>query len=237
MGLFYGSIFYKISDGSVSSDYTNRLSLMFFCLMFMVLGHQQAIPSLFEDRLVFYRERGARAYGAIPYWFSSWFIQLPLIFINVMIFSAIVYSMAGFTSAPGSFGVFFGTLYMSSVTGLFMAPFIASLAPSAQAAISFFPVALFFSVAFAGYIVYIPEFDRWIRCWAPYLSFMRWGFQAMVINEFQDNGSLPQGQEYINNLGFNTFTKQHCLSMIPCFTMFFSSALLVCLRHINFEER
>lgn len=237
MGLFYGSIFYQIDTGTDTADYTNRLSLMFFSLMFMVLGHQQAIPSLFEDRLVFYRERGARAYGAIPYWFSSWFLQVPLIFINVLIFSAIVYSMAGFTSASGCFGLFFGALFLSSVTGLFMAQFIASLAPSAQAAISFFPVALFFSVAFAGYIVYLPEFDQWLRCWAPYLSFMRWAFQAMVINEFSDNGSLPLGQEYIDNLGFNTFSKGHCVSMIPVFTMFFASALLVSLRHINFEER
>jgi hypothetical protein len=27
--------------------------------------------SVFDDRLLFYRERGAGVYGSLPYWFSS----------------------------------------------------------------------------------------------------------------------------------------------------------------------
>lgn len=237
MGLFYGSIFYHLKNGTATDDYTNRLSLLFFCLMFIVLGHQQAIPALFEDRLVFYRERGARAYGALPYWFSSWFLQIPLIFVNVLVFSAIVYGMANLSNCGGCYGFFFGTLFLCSVTGLFMAQVIASLAPSAQAAISLFPVALFFTVAFAGYIVYIPEFDKWLRVWAPYGSFMRWGFQALVLNELADNGDLPDGQSYIDNLGFESYSKNHCISIIPVFSIAFALVLLCTLKYINFEKR
>jgi len=205
--------------------------------MFMILGHQQAIPALFEDRLVFYRERGARAYGAFPYWISCWFLQVPLILLNVLVFSAIVYSMSGFTDASGCYGYFFGVLYMTSLTGLFMAQLIAALAPTSQSAISLFPVALFFSVAFAGYIVYIPQFDPWLRAWAPYGSFMRWAFQGLVLNEFADNSALPYHQIYINNLGFDTYSKEQCAPLVIIFTLIFSVLELVALKYINFEER
>jgi ABC-type multidrug transport system ATPase subunit len=235
MSLFYGTIFYQLKGGTSSSCYTNRLSLIFFCLMFMVLGHQQAIPQLFEARLVFYRERGARAYGALPYWFSSWFLQVPLILLNVLVFSALVYSLCGLKD--GGYGYFFIVLYMTSLTGLFMAQLIASMAPTAQSAISLFPVALFFSVAFAGYIVYIPQFDQWLRVWAPYGSFMRWAFQGLVLNEFDGNNDLPYENEYIDNLGFDTYTKEQCAPIIIIFTAIFCWFLLLALKFINFEER
>lgn len=237
MSMFYGSIFWKLEVGTNSTCYTNRLSLLFFCLMFMILGHQQAIPALFEDRLVFYRERGARAYGALPYWFSSWFLQLPLIFINTLVFSSIVYSMSDLNPREGGFSYFWGQMFLTSCTGLFMAQLIASLAPSAQAAISLFPVALFFVVAFAGYIVYIPEFSYWLRCWAPYGSFMRWGFQGLVLNEFSNNDALPLSQQYIDNLAFNTFNMDYCQPVIFVFTATFATMVLCTLKFINFEER
>lgn len=237
MGLFYGSLYYNLSGGTDSTAYTNRMSLLFFSLMFMVLGHQQAIPALFEDRLVFYRERGANAYGALPYWFSSWFLQMPLIAINVLLFAAIVYHMADLNGDSGDFSFFYGVLYMTSITGLFVAQLIAGMAPTAQSAISLFPVALFFAVAFAGYIVYIPQFDYWLREWAPYGSFMRWGFQALVLNEFDGNGDLPSHQKYINALGFDDYSKEYCAPIILVFTAVFCTLLLLALKYINFEER
>ena len=38
-----------------SQNYTDRLALFFFVLMFQFLSHQEAIPDLFYDRLLFYR--------------------------------------------------------------------------------------------------------------------------------------------------------------------------------------
>jgi len=126
---------------------------------------------------------------------------------------------------------------MTSMTGLFMAQLIAAMAPTSQAAISLFPVALFFSVAFAGYIVYIPQFDPWLRAWAPYGSFMRWGFQGLVLNEFAGNSGLPYSQEYINNLGFYSYSKEQCAPLIIIFSLIFSNLELVALKYVNFEER
>lgn len=231
VGLFYGSIFWDLQD----DEYTERMSVMFFALMFMVLGHQQSIPALFEDRLLFYRERGARAYGAFPYWISSFYLQLPQGLINTLVFSGIVYGMCGFVE--GHFGPFWLVMMLSSWTGLFSCQTIAALAPTGQSAINFFPVSLFVTVTFAGFIVYIPTFPTWLRCWAPYCSFMRWAFQAMFLNEFSGNPDLKQSRYFIDELGFESYDRDYCISVIPIFTLFFAAAVLLSLKYVNFEER
>lgn len=235
VSLLYGTIFYQLGTGTENSCYTNRLSLLFFSIMFMILGHQQAIPALFEDRLVFYRERGARAYGALPYWFSSWFLQIPLVAINVFVFSLIVYYMAGLQS--DGFGLFLGVMILTSWTGLYACQLIAAISPSAQTAISGFPVALFFTITFAGYMIFIPSFPTWLESWAPYISFMRFSFQALVVNEFKDNSDLPYGNAYLDTLGFNDYSAQTCAPIPMVFMIFFASLLLAALKYINFEER
>jgi ABC-type multidrug transport system ATPase subunit len=231
VSLFYGSIFWKLGD----EDYTERMAVFFFSLMFMILGHQQAIPALFEDRLLFYRERGAKAYGAIPYWISSWYLQLPQTMINVLIYSAILYPMCGFVD--GHFGPFFLALLLTSWTGLFVSQLIAALSPTGQAAINFFPVSLFVTVTFAGFIVYIPSFPLWLRVWAPYISFCRWSFQALVLNEFSGNEDLANGDYFLSEMGFQSYDRDYCLSVIPIFTIIFAALGLFSLRYVNWEER
>jgi ABC-type multidrug transport system ATPase subunit len=232
VGLFYGSIFYNLDN----TQFTERLSVFFFGLMFMVLGHQQAIPALFEDRLVFYRERGAHCYGAIPYWVTLWILQIPFAMINVLIFALITYFMCGFRE--GHFGPYYCALLFCSWTGLFVCQATAALAPTGQAAINIFPVSLFFTVIFAGYIIFIPEFPSWLESWGPWVSFMRFGFQAMVLNELSGNEDLSEYSGYfIENLGFDDFSREECLSIIPVFFLSFATLVLVGLKYVNWEER
>ena len=234
VGLFYGSIFFNLDD----TQYSERLAVFFFGLMFMVLGHQQAIPALFEDRLVFYRERGAHCYGAFPYWVTLWILQVPFAMMNVMVFALITYHMCGFWTEEGHFGVYYCALLFCSWTGLFCCQLIAAMAPTGQSAINIFPVSLFFSVIFAGYIIFIPEFPGWLEAWGPYVSFMRFGFQAMVLNEMNGNPDLSEYSGYfIESLGFDDYSREECLSIIPIFFLSFALGVLGALKYINWEER
>jgi ABC-type multidrug transport system permease subunit len=229
--MFYGSLFWNLTD----TEYVERLSLLFFCLLFMVIGHQQAIPLLFEERLLFYRERGANAYGFFPYWVSSWFMQIPLTALNTLIFTAILYHMAGLRS--GGYGVFFVCMLFTSFTALFTSHLIAFLCPTAQTAIGFFPVSLLFGLIFSGYVIYFDDLPIYLRAWAPYSSFARWSFQAAVLNEFQNNPDLPQGEAYIEELSFNTYTRGDCIGFMPIYTVIMAVGALAALRLCNFEER
>ena len=105
LGLLYGSIYFQLATGEEQSSYTNRMALLFFGIMDQLLSHLDIVGLLLNERLVFYRERGAKAYGAFSYWFS---LTLPILFFQLLIlpFQAIlVYFMAGLRD--GHFGNFF----------------------------------------------------------------------------------------------------------------------------------
>lgn len=44
------------------------MGVIFFSLVFVILGNQQNIPRVFQERLMLYRERGAGVYGSVEYW-------------------------------------------------------------------------------------------------------------------------------------------------------------------------
>jgi ATP-binding cassette subfamily G (WHITE) protein 2 (SNQ2) len=236
-GLFYGSIYYQLATGTDSTCYTNRISLIFFSLMFVIIGHQMAIPELLQSRLVYYRERGSKLYDAFPYWISRWFLQAPLVFINVLTYSSIVYNMAGLRNSADSFVFFVVVMFLTSMCGFFVCQLVAAAAPSAATALSFFPVSLFFTVAFAGYIVYIPQFPSWLGDWGPYGSFMRFSLEGLVLNEFNDNSNLPLESSYIDSLGYNSLTKENCVPILVMFVTLHAFAVFLALRFMNFEDR
>lgn len=77
----------------------------------------------------------------------------------------------------------------------------------------------------------------WLGSWAPYLSFVRYGYQGLVLNEFKDNSELPLGQEEIDSLGFDEFNKNVCVRILLLFTCVLSAVLLAALKWMNFERR
>ena len=146
IGLFYGTVYYNLDTGTDTSVYTNRLSVVFFSLMFMIMKDMQSIPILMQDRLVFYRERGAKAYGAFTYWITTWLIQLPVSFFACLVYCAVLYPMVGFRDGGHHFGNFLYFLSMQSFTAMFAGLFIAAISPNSQAGLSYFPIVLFFQV-------------------------------------------------------------------------------------------
>jgi ABC-type multidrug transport system permease subunit len=202
-----------------------------------MVGHQQSIAMLHQDRLVFYRERSANAVGTIAYWFSTFIIQIPLTVINIVIFCAIEYYLAGLKKTASAFGLFVYIMVFSSLCGLFVCYFVSAISPTIQVALNFFPLVLFFTVAFAGFIINLPQFPPWLGTWAPYLSFMRYSLQALALNEFEDNNKLPLGSRYLATLGFDTLQLPQITSIIFLFIAFYALIFLLALAHISFEKR
>lgn len=237
VGLFYGSLYFQLATGTEPADYTNRLGLFFFTIMFLTIGHQQSIPAILDDRLVFYRERGAKAYGAFSYWLSLLTVQVPLVLFNTFLYTVIVYFMVGLRNKSSSLGYYYYFIAATSTTGYFIANLMAAVSPSTQAALSYYPIVLFVAVSFAGFLVYIPRFPDWLGAWAPYISFMRYSFQGLTLNEFDGNSQLPDGSIYISELGFGSLSISTCAGVLFFWLTFYALMFLLALRFINFEQR
>merc|ERR1711918_229461 len=105
-----------------------------------------------------------------------------------------------------------------------------------SAAINYFPMFLFFAAAFSGFVIHIPQFPLWLRVWAPYISFLRYPFQGLCLNEFTDNSNLPGGQYYISELGFNLLTINECGLIQWVFIVLLAVMSVASLKYIDYEE-
>lgn len=158
MSLFWSTIYYKLDTGYDSALYTTREALLYFTLVFMFIGHMQSIPALFENRAIFYRERSAGAYGALPYWISLWLPQIPLIAINTFCFCVIIYFMADLREGAEYFFFYFAVVFLTSVASLFMSFSVAAMISSFPAAMNAFSMSLFCTIMFAGFTVAVSVF-------------------------------------------------------------------------------
>jgi ABC-type multidrug transport system permease subunit len=157
--------------------------------------------------------------------------------INTLVFSILIYNLSGLRSGGGYFFYFYYVMFASSFSGLFLCMFMSALAPSTPAALSYFPMILFFVLAFSGFIIYLPDFPPWLGSWAPYFSVLRYSFQGLVLNEFSNNGDLPDEQSYLDNLGFNDVSQSACGGILVIFFFFFAAIQLMALKYIDYEAR
>ena len=188
VSFFYGTIYFQLATGTDPADYSNRMALFFFSLLFAVVGHQQCIPGLQEDRLMFYRERGSKAYGALSYWVSCWILQIPLAIFNILVFSMILYTCSGLRPGGGYFFYFYFMTLMCSFNGLFICQLLSAISSSTPAALQLFPMMFFFILAFSGLnnilymfmliyltikfsiVLRIHHFPPWFSCLAGFLG-------------------------------------------------------------------
>jgi ABC-type multidrug transport system ATPase subunit len=81
VGILAGVIFYQ--QGSLNSSVWNTqtdfpesagynvVSILYFAILYSITGNLQAIPMLFQQKLMFVRERESGAYTTLPYWMCN----------------------------------------------------------------------------------------------------------------------------------------------------------------------
>lgn len=58
-----------------------------------------------------------------------------------------------------------------------------------------------------------------------------------MLNEFDGNTDMVLSQVYIDDLGFDDYSEDTCMWILPVFIMFFAALQLGALKYISFEER
>jgi hypothetical protein len=239
VGFLFGSLFFALDTGADcdSNCYSNRLSLLYYCVLMSVMGRIAVVTGLFHDRLVFYRERASNAYGSLPYCLSVLLPRMLLCLPSVLSFALAMYPMTGLRTEQGRFGMFFLVMLLTHQCSLLMSYMIVAIASSSTVAISYFPAFLVFNMFYAGFVVYIPVMPDWQGSWIPYLSFFRYAFQGLVLNELQHNNNLPEGHDYINQLGFDTISLTGCCGALLLFMPLLFGTFYLAITYVDFEER
>ena len=194
-----------------------RNSLLFFILIAQSNGIVISAVTVFQqERTLLARERAKKMYSVSSYFLAKTASDMTNNVLLPLLYSMAVYWAVGFRPTFTHFMKNAFTLYWTFGTAQSMGLFLSILIPNAQIALVLAPPITLFFMIMGGFYLPYPNMQPWVK-WASYLSFARYGYSALVINEFEgrdipcaddvaitigETGQCPlPGEEVIAGLG------------------------------------
>ncbi|KAK1305958.1 putative pleiotropic drug resistance protein 7 [Acorus calamus] len=88
---------WKQHKSNTRQDLFNAMGSMYAACLFIGIQNGQTVQPIVDvERTVFYREKAAGMYSALPYAFAQVLIEIPHVFLQTVIYGLIVYSMVNF---------------------------------------------------------------------------------------------------------------------------------------------
>lgn len=218
VGVLIGIIFYGQADISEpfyefdirTTECQNIISLLFFSMMYCLMSNLQAIPALCTRDIIYRRDLNSFGYSAAPYWAASLLSNLPMIVITHTIYIVLIYTTCKFPSDGAYFMYYFWMTFLANLASYYFALFLAAGTGSAQIAFAVFPITFMFISMFSGFTIAVDNVPPgW--SWAPFVSYGRWVFAGLMVNEFS---RYDTGDEVLQDYNFENYNKYNTLWIV-----------------------
>lgn len=187
IALLLGTIFWNLgSKRGKSQDIFNAMGNMFTTIV--LLGTQNAFsvqPVVDTGRTVFYRERAAGMYSAVPYALGQVLIELPYVLVQTTLYSLLVYTMMGYEWAAAKFFWYFLFLYFTFLYFTFFGMMTVAITPNQHTAAVISTGFYSIWTLFSGFIIpkpRIPLWWRWMYNACPYA----WTMSGLLTSQYGD---------------------------------------------------
>jgi len=155
----------------------------------------QNVILIFPDESpVFLREVNNNMYKVGPYFWAKISSELPFSIMMPSTFGCIVYFTVGLNPTAGHFFVFLLTLILIYNASSGYSLIISASFANKQVAVTLTPVLIVPFMLFAGFFVASSSIPYFLREF-EYLSIFKYGYQALMRNEFTDNQNFPCATE------------------------------------------
>ncbi|KAJ4838958.1 hypothetical protein Tsubulata_014816 [Turnera subulata] len=187
IGLMFGTIFWDLGTKTErQQDLFNAIGSMYAAVLFLGVQNSLSVqPVVAIERTVFYRERAAGMYSALPYAFAQVLIEIPYVFAQAAVYSILVYSMIGFEWTAAKF---FWNLFFMVCTLLYFTYYgMMAVAMTPNHHIASIVSASFYSIwnLFSGFIMPRPSMPVWWR-WYFWGCPVAWTLYGLVASQFGD---------------------------------------------------
>jgi ABC-type multidrug transport system ATPase subunit/ABC-type multidrug transport system permease subunit len=246
--LLIGTVFWEVgTKRENSSDLTMVIGAMYAAVLFVGINNCSTVqPIVAVERTVFYRERAAGMYSALPYAMAQVFTEIPYVLVQAMYYSVIVYAMVNFEWTVAKFFWFFFINFFSFLYFTYYGMMTISITPNHQVAAIF--AAAFYSLfnLFSGFFIPKPRIPKW-WIWYYWICPVAWTVYGMIVSQYGDVTTtiqvpgIPQRMpivQYVEDiLGYNTDFMGVVATVLVGFTVFFAFMYAYCLKTLNFQTR
>ncbi|KAL3819063.1 hypothetical protein ACJIZ3_004968 [Penstemon smallii] len=243
IALMFGTIFWDLgSKRRRQQDVFNAMGSMYAAVLFLGVQNATSVqPVVAIERTVFYRERAAGMYSALPYAFGQVVVELPHLFVQTLIYGVIVYAMIGFEWTAIKFFWYLFFMYFTLLYFTFYGMMTVAVTPNHN--IAAIVSSAFYALwnLFSGFIIPKTRIPIWWR-WYYYLSPISWTLYGLVASQFGDVKSELDTNETVEEFVRSYFDFRHdfvgyVAVIIAGMAVLFGFIFAFSIRVFNFQKR
>ncbi|XP_030464472.1 pleiotropic drug resistance protein 1-like [Syzygium oleosum] len=244
IALMFGTMFWDLGSKTTrQQDLFNAMGSMYSAVLFLGIQNASSVqPVVAVEKTVFYRERAAGMYSALPYALAQVLIEVPYVLAQATSYGIIVYAMIGFKWTIAKFFWYLFLMYFTLLYFTYYGMMAVGLTPNHH--IASIVSSAFYGVwnLFSGFIVprtRIPVWWRWYY-WACPVS---WTLYGLVVSQFGDlKNTLEDTEgtvdEYVRDyFGFRHDFLGVIAAVILGFAVLFVSIFTISIKVLNFQRR
>ncbi|VFQ87368.1 unnamed protein product [Cuscuta campestris] len=227
---------------SKAQDLFNAMGSMYTSVLFTGALNAFTVQQVVVlERTVFYRERAAGMYSAMPFAFAMVVIELPYVLLQAIIYSTMVYSMIGFEWTVTKFSWYLLIMFLTFLYSTFLGMMSVSLAPNVDIASIFSIASLGIWNLFSGFLIPRPLAPVWWR-WCYLLSPVAWTLYGLVGSQFGDVEDVLETFDTVESFlrvyfGFRRDFLGETAAILSAFVLLFALIFAFCMKLFNFQKR
>ncbi|CAI0473689.1 unnamed protein product [Linum tenue] len=243
ISLTFGTVFWDLGGRTTKNqDLFNAMGAMFSAVTFLGVQNASSVqPVVAIERTVFYRERAAGMYSALPYAYAQVMIEIPYILVQSVVYGVITYSMMGFEWEAKKFLWYIFFMFFSLLYFTYYGMMTVAITPNHHIAsiISSF----FYSIwnLFAGFIVPRPSIPVWWR-WNYWANPIAWTLYGLIVSQYGDVKTPMEGGQTVEDFLSSYFGFEHdflgvvagvMVGLVAVFAFIFA----ISIKSFNFQRR
>ncbi|CAK9174667.1 unnamed protein product [Ilex paraguariensis] len=243
IALMFGTMFWDLgSKRTNQQDLFNAMGSMYAAVIFLGVQNATSVrPVVAVERTVFYRERAAGMYSALPYAFGQVVIELPYIFAQAAVYGVIVYAMIGFEWTVAKFFWYLFFMYFTLLYYTFYGMMTVAVTPNhniaAIIASSFFAIWNLFS----GFLIPRPRMPVWWR-WYSWACPVAWTLYGLIASQFGDIKETLDTDVAVEDFLRSYFGFKHdfvgvAAAAVAGFAVLFTFIFAFSIKAFNFQRR
>uniref|UniRef100_A0A5B6YTB6 Putative Pleiotropic drug resistance protein 12 n=1 Tax=Davidia involucrata TaxID=16924 RepID=A0A5B6YTB6_DAVIN len=246
--LLVGTIFWQVGTKRDSAaDLTMIIGAMYAAVLFVGINNCSTVqPIVAVERTVFYRERAAGMYSALPYAMAQVIAEIPYVFVQTTYYSVIVYAMVSFEWTVPKFFWFFFVTFFSFLYFTYYGMMTVSITPNHQIAAIF--AAAFYALfnLFSGFFIPRPRIPKW-WIWYYWICPVAWTVYGLIVSQYGDvedpikvpgMPTPPTVKWYVeHHFGYDPSFMGPVAGVLVGFTVFFAFIYAYCIKNLNFQMR
>ncbi|CAD7941182.1 unnamed protein product [Amoebophrya sp. A120] len=247
MGFIILSLYWDIGSQKDAQSILSCAAMLYFIVALCGYGAAAFVPSLTLDRPLYYRETADGCYGPLTYYLSKFVEESVLCSTTSLLLMIPVYYGC---SLSGNLFMLILIYYTTAMVGIVLAYLCAAVCPTIDAANALLPTYVTVCMYFGGlFMIFSKIPDGWY--WFSWISFLRYSWGAIMINNYQDDnltepGGLPLFFRENRPTNVLHFYELHgdimgnswaCLGMVALQLVIFSALGALAIKSIRHQNR